>query len=104
MDEESNKKGSHLLHYAHELALKDMEISKFRKSKSKIESKYRDLQKSTADMQQQYKADIDKLNQQLIRYIITLIYIFFFVKKNSRNFNSFIFSDLNRVNLGKVLI
>ncbi|KAL4148370.1 hypothetical protein QTP88_002632 [Uroleucon formosanum] len=67
LDEESNKKGSHLLHYAHELALKDMEISKFRKSKSKIESKYRDLQKSTADMQQQYKADIDKLNQQLIR-------------------------------------
>lgn len=45
-----------------------MEISKFRKSKSKIESKFRDLQKSTADMQQQYKIDIDKLNQQLIRY------------------------------------
>ncbi|KAF0767559.1 GRIP and coiled-coil domain-containing protein 1 isoform X1 [Aphis craccivora] len=67
LDEESSKKGSHLLHYAHELALKDMEISKFRKSKSKIESKYRDLQKSTADMQQQYKADVDKLNQQLIR-------------------------------------
>ncbi|XP_060838329.1 GRIP and coiled-coil domain-containing protein 1 isoform X1 [Rhopalosiphum padi] len=67
LDEESSKKGSHLLHYAHELALKDMEISKFRKSKSKIESKYRDLQKSTADMQQQYKADIDKLNQQLVR-------------------------------------
>ncbi|XP_025208824.1 GRIP and coiled-coil domain-containing protein 1 [Melanaphis sacchari] len=67
LDEESSKKGSHLLHYAHELALKDMEISKFRKSKSKIESKYRDLQKSTADMQQQYKMDIDKLNQQLIR-------------------------------------
>lgn len=52
-----------------------MEISKFRKSKSKIESKYRDLQKSTADMQQQYKADVDKLNQQLIRYI-TFIIIF----------------------------
>lgn len=67
LDEESSKKGSHLLHYAHELALKDMEISKFRKSKSKIDSKYRDLQKSTADMQQQYKADVDKLNQQLIR-------------------------------------
>lgn len=45
-----------------------MEISKFKKSKSKIESKYRDLQKSTVDMQQQYKVDIDKLNQQLIRY------------------------------------
>lgn len=104
MDEESNKKGSHLLHYAHELALKDMEISKFRKSKSKIESKYRDLQKSTADMQQQYKADIDKLNQQLIRYIIALINFFFFFTRDSRNLNSFIFSDLNLVNLEKVLI
>lgn len=57
-----------MLHYAHELALKDMEISKFRKSKSKIDSKYRDLQKSMSDMQQQYKIDIDKLNQHLIRY------------------------------------
>lgn len=69
LDDESNKKGSHLLHYAHELALKDMEIAKFRKSKSKIESKFRDLQKSTADMQQQYKADIDKLNKQLVRWV-----------------------------------
>ncbi|XP_050428694.1 GRIP and coiled-coil domain-containing protein 1 isoform X1 [Adelges cooleyi] len=67
IDEESNKKGSHLLHYAHELALKDMEISKFRKSKSKLESKYRDLQKSTADMQQQYEGDVDRLNQQIKR-------------------------------------
>ncbi|VVC27945.1 Hypothetical protein CINCED_3A025383 [Cinara cedri] len=70
LDEESTKKGSHLLHYAHELALKDMEITKFRKSKSKMESKYRDLQKNTADMQQQYNADIDKLNQQLLRYYL----------------------------------
>lgn len=58
------------MHYAHELALKDMEISKCRKSKSKLESKFRDLQKSTADMQQHHKTDIDKLNQQLIRYLI----------------------------------
>ncbi|XP_050534331.1 GRIP and coiled-coil domain-containing protein 1 [Daktulosphaira vitifoliae] len=67
IDDETTKKGSHLLHYAHELALKDMEICKFRKSKSKLESKYRDLQKSTADMQHQFKFDIDRLNQELRR-------------------------------------
>lgn len=89
-----------MLHYAHELALKDMEISKFRKSKSKIESKYRDLQKSTADMQQQYKLDVDKLNQQLIRYIIEIINNYLSVEILLFEF----FSDSNRANLEKVLI
>lgn len=72
-----------------------MEITKFRKSKSKIESKYRDLQKSTADMQQQFKVDIDKLNQQLIRYY------FYELKKRHNYRNCYFFSDLNRANLEK---
>lgn len=63
-----------------------MEISKFRKSKSKIESKYRDLQKSTADMQQQFKVDVDKLNQQLIRY-----YNYEFKKKRHNYRNCYFF-------------
>jgi len=65
----------HMLHYAHELARRDVEISNLRKSKHHLESRFRELQRAAATEEEQYQEKISQLREEVARLIIIKLHL-----------------------------
>ncbi|CAH0390858.1 unnamed protein product [Bemisia tabaci] len=63
----STNESPHMLHYAHELARRDVDISKLRQAKHKLEMTVRDLQRIVAAERDQFSQDIMKLKEEVSR-------------------------------------
>lgn len=63
----SGKSESHLLHYAHELARKDVEIANLRSAKHQAESSLRELQQMALAKEEKYMDEIESLNSKIQR-------------------------------------
>ncbi|XP_023215586.1 GRIP and coiled-coil domain-containing protein 1-like [Centruroides sculpturatus] len=63
----SGKSEGHLLHYAHELARKDVEITNLRSAKHQAESALRELQQVTLTKEEKYMDEIVSLNSKIQR-------------------------------------
>nr|XP_018897182.1 PREDICTED: GRIP and coiled-coil domain-containing protein 1-like [Bemisia tabaci] len=63
----STNDSPHMLHYAHELARRDVDISKLRQAKHKLEMTVRDLQRIVAAERDQFSQDIMKLKEEVSR-------------------------------------
>lgn len=65
----STNESPHMLHYAHELARRDVDISKLRQAKHKLEMTVRDLQRIVAAERDQFSQDIMKLKEEVSRLV-----------------------------------
>jgi len=57
----------HMLHYAHELARRDVEISNLRKAKHQLESRFRELQRAATTEAEQHQEKISQLREEVAR-------------------------------------
>ena len=57
----------HMLHYAHELARRDVEISNLRKAKHQLECALRELQRAAATQEDQHQEQTDELREEVER-------------------------------------
>jgi len=60
----------HMLHYAHELARRDVEISNLRKAKHQLESRFRELQRAATTGEEQYQEKISQLREEVARLVV----------------------------------
>jgi hypothetical protein len=59
----------HMLHYAHELARRDVEISNLRKAKHQLESRFRELQRAATTEDEKYQEKISQLKEEVERLV-----------------------------------
>ncbi|XP_066993533.2 GRIP and coiled-coil domain-containing protein 1 isoform X2 [Anabrus simplex] len=57
----------HMLHYAHELARRDVEISTLRKTNHKLETTVRELQRLSTTEQERHQDRVNELNEEIAR-------------------------------------
>lgn len=57
----------HMLHYAHELARRDVEISNLRKAKHQLEGTFRELQRAATTKEEQDQEKINELKEEVAR-------------------------------------
>jgi predicted RNase H-like nuclease (RuvC/YqgF family) len=57
----------HMLHYAHELARRDVEISNLRKAKHQLESRFRELQRAATTEEERHQEKISQLSEEVAR-------------------------------------
>ena len=65
----------HMLHYAHELARRDVEISNLRKAKHQLEGRYRELQRAATTEGEQYQEKISHLREEVARFVIIKLHL-----------------------------
>jgi hypothetical protein len=59
----------HMLHYAHELARRDVEISNLRKAKHQLESAFRKLQRAAIIEEEKHQENINELKEEVARLV-----------------------------------
>jgi hypothetical protein len=59
----------HMLHYAHELARRDVEISNLRKAKHWLESDFRELQRAATTVEEHHQEKINELKEEVASLI-----------------------------------
>lgn len=65
-----------MLHYAHELARKDLDISQLRREKHHLEGQYRECQRDATIEKERFKEVIQTLKEEIDRYIIIFFYFY----------------------------
>jgi hypothetical protein len=59
----------HMLHYAHELARRDVEISNLRKAKHQLESTFRKLQRAAIIEEEKHQENTNQLKEEVARLV-----------------------------------
>lgn len=75
----------HMLHYAHELARRDVEISNLRKAKHHLESAFRELQRAATTEEEHHQEKTKELKEEVAR--LTEPYISFIYMALAENYN-----------------
>lgn len=60
----------HILHYAHELARREVDISSLRKTRNKLENTLRDMTKILATERERHSEETLRLRESIARYVV----------------------------------